>query len=623
MHNGEQKRGFLTMKHWRLLACLLLGIAVIGCGWSFSLLAQGSERGTLDFSGHTGEFETKLNGEWLVFEQELLQPDEVVERLEQGKGRTVSLPASFAEHMGIHNTYATYAARIRLPAEMVGVRLAIHIPFQYSAYRLYVDNQVLMSNGVVGTDADTHISEMSGRSRYFTPASDTVLLTVQVSSFLHIRGGLENSITLGEAKQVMQRLNSQSALDMFMYGVILITGVLMILIALFVRRDKPMLYFGFFCLLFFIRSFYAVPFYYNQIFLKTTWLWGTRLEYFFTEAVMMMYILLVAEWYRSRFSWIVSRISAALLVGLMTVTWFTQPVFFQTLFFNISYLAIPVFFYFLFVLIKEIHNKHPAARWNILGLLIIFVAHLHDYAIGRAWISSSPVMLQAVFLFVLTHVIVLSRGYAGKIRETVRLNEQLQQLNDSLDRQVHERTRELQQMNEKLSYLASRDSLTEIHNRHSFNAFITEAFSEAAEQRSDLSVIMLDLDEFKKYNDTYGHLAGDALLARVSRIIETVLPDDSFFARYGGEEFVVVLPMCGYGQAERVAAAIRQALEQAAIEHRGSALGLVTISSGAATLTAKREFATEFELIDAADQRLYSAKRSLAKPYVAEESAGQ
>lgn len=603
--------GFIAMRRWRLLACSLLWMAVIG--WGCAALAQGSEPGTLDFSDRTGKFEIVLNGEWYVFEQALLQPEEVAERLEQGMGRTVSLPASFAEHTGVHNTYATYAARLRLPGEMVGERLAIYIPFQYSAYRLFADRQELMSNGVVGTDADTHVSEMSVRIGYFKAASDTVLLTVQVSSFRHIRGGLENPITLGEAKQVLLRLNSQSALDMFMHGAILITGILMILIAWFVKRDRPTFYFGSFCILFFIRSFYAVPFYYNQIFLKTSWLWGTRLEYLFTEAVMVMYILLVAEWYRSRFSWIVSRISAVLLVGLMAVTWFTEPVFFQTLFFNVSYLAIPVFFYFLFVLIKEIRNKHPAARWNMLGLLIIFIAHLHDYAIGRSWISSTPVMLQAVFLFVLTHVIVLSRGYAGKIRETVRLNEQLRQLNDSLDRQVHERTRELQQMNERLCYLASRDSLTEIHNRHSFNAFITEALHKATEEQSDLSVIMLDLDAFKKYNDSYGHLAGDALLVQVSRIIETALPDNSFFARYGGEEFVVVLPQCGYEQAERVAAGIRRALEQAAIEHRGSAQGLVTISSGAATLTAKGEYATEFELIDAADRQLYRAKRSLAE----------
>jgi len=247
----------------------------------------------------------------------------------------------------------------------------------------------------------------------------------------------------------------------------------------------------------------------------------------------------------------------------------------------------------------------------MLGLLIIFVAHLHDYAIGQAWISSEPLMLQAVFLFVLTHVIALSKGFAGTIRETVQLNKQLRQLNDTLDRQVYDRTRDLQQMNEKLSYLASRDSLTEIHNRHSFNTFISEVFRKMTAQQSDLSVIMLDIDAFKKYNDCYGHLAGDAALVRISTVIGAVLPDDSFFARYGGEEFVIVLPHCGREQAQCVASAIRQSLQEEAIEHSGSAQGIMTISSGTATLTAQGEYATEFELIDAADQELYRAKRSL------------
>lgn len=605
----EQRGAIYIMKRRFLLACSLLWLVVISCGCG--VLAHGSESGTLDFSERTGVFDTKLNGEWFIFEQALLKPEEVIDRLDQGMGRIVLLPASFTEHMGVHNTYATYAAWVRLPGETIGEQMAIHIPFQYSAYRLFVDGQELMSNGVVGTDADTHVAEMGSRIGYFTPTADTVLLTLQASSFRHIRGGLENSMTLGEAERVQQRMNSQFAIDIFMYGAILITGMLMILFAWFVKWDRPALYFGSFCILFFIRSFYAVPFYYNQIFLETSWLWGTRLEYFFTEAVMLVYILLVAEWYRSRFSWIASRISAALLSALMVITWFSQPAVFQALFFNVSYVAIPLFLYYLVVLIKEIRNRHPAARWNMLGLLIIFVAHLHDYADGQGWISSTPIMLQAVFLFVLTHVIVLSKGFAGKIRETVQLNEQLRQLNDTLDRQVHERTRDLQRTNEKLSRLASRDSLTEIHNRHSFNAFVTEAFRTATEQQTDLSVIMLDLDAFKKYNDFYGHLAGDALLVRVSRIIETAVPDDGFFARYGGEEFVVVLPQCGYEQTEQIAATIRRSLKEEAIPHCGSAQGVMTISSGAATLTAQREYATEFELIDAADQELYRAKHKL------------
>lgn len=597
---------------WLVAASLMISLLWAGGAERTGQVASAKNESDIalqDFSDITEKFLTDLNGEWHLFAHALLTPEEVTHALEQAPPPTATIPGSFAEHLGEANSYATYAVRIRLSDEFIGKRLAIHIPFQYSAYRLYAGEQEIAANGRVGTDAQGHVAEMRSRIGYFVTQSNSVLLTMQVSSFQHIRGGFENPIWLGQAERVALKVNSRSAIDMFMYGSILITGILMILLSWFVRKDRPALYFGIFCVLFFARSLYAVPFYYNQIFLKTSWLWGTRIEYFLTEAVMLMYIMLVAEWYTGPFSRLVRWLSVIALSSLMAITWFTPPVFFQSLFFNVSMFAIPIFFYFLYILIKEVRNKNHTARWNMIGLFVIFIAHLHDYAIGRSWIQSTPIMLPAVFVFVLIHVLILSKNYAGKIQETVRLNKKLTELNASLDQQVHERTRQLQEINEQLQYLASRDSLTGIHNRHSFNAYISNAFRESQEANTALSVIMLDLDEFKKYNDDQGHINGDALLKQIAGLIDVALPQGSFFARYGGEEFVVVLPNTNNEQAEAVASRIRQALEQAGLPHRRSKTGIVTVSAGVATMTSEAPYDSELALLEAADQQLYRAKR--------------
>src|SRR5690606_38671694 len=100
--------------------------------------------------------------------------------------------------------------------------LAIHVPYQYSAYTLLIEQAEIARNGTVGVDSNTHISEMAPRTGYFTAQSDEVHLTIQVSSFDHIRGGFENSIYLGEASVVAQKFNTNMIGTLFMNGCIFV-----------------------------------------------------------------------------------------------------------------------------------------------------------------------------------------------------------------------------------------------------------------------------------------------------------------------------------------------------------------------------------------------------------------
>ena len=136
------------------------------------------------------EFYINLDGEWIFFEQALLTPQEVKGQLRNGMGRAVSLPSSFKTQTGEINSFGTYSTTIKIPEEYVGETLAIHIPFQYSAYTLYIDQTDVIQNGVMGQESASHTAEMAPRTGYFIAQSDEVLLTMQVSSFDHIRGDL-------------------------------------------------------------------------------------------------------------------------------------------------------------------------------------------------------------------------------------------------------------------------------------------------------------------------------------------------------------------------------------------------------------------------------------------------
>ena len=167
---------------------------------------------------------------------------------------------------------------------------------------------------------------------------------------------------------------------------------------------------------------------------------------------------------------------------------------------------------------------------------------------------------------------------------------------------------ELETANHQLRVLASQDGLTGLPNRRSFNEVFDSEWRRAAREKSPLGLIMLDIDKFKPYNDTYGHQAGDDCLCAVARIIEGSLqrPAD-FVARYGGEEFVIVLPNTDEAGTVAVAERIRRSVAASALEHRGNVGGVVTISAGTWTSGAASP-SNPRDALQSADGNLYAAK---------------
>jgi diguanylate cyclase (GGDEF)-like protein len=158
---------------------------------------------------------------------------------------------------------------------------------------------------------------------------------------------------------------------------------------------------------------------------------------------------------------------------------------------------------------------------------------------------------------------------------------------------------------------SSVDGLTGLANRRAFDEFFASQISLAVRTSRPVSVILLDVDWFKKYNDTYGHPAGDETLRKVARAIDQVLKrGGDYGARYGGEEFAVVLPSTDREGARRVAQRIGNHVRAMKIEHSESAFGHVTVSLGVATYdsTLERERITEKALLERADGALYRAK---------------
>ncbi len=161
-----------------------------------------------------------------------------------------------------------------------------------------------------------------------------------------------------------------------------------------------------------------------------------------------------------------------------------------------------------------------------------------------------------------------------------------------------------------LESLAQSDSLTGLANRRRFDAALQVEFARAMRNRTSLAVALFDIDLFKQYNDTYGHVAGDDCLRQVAELIKAnVRRPADVVARYGGEEFVVLLPDTDIAGALAVAEQVRFAVSEAALPHRASLLGRVTLSGGVHAIQ-RSEATTALGLLEAADGALYLAKQN-------------
>lgn len=186
----------------------------------------------------------------------------------------------------------------------------------------------------------------------------------------------------------------------------------------------------------------------------------------------------------------------------------------------------------------------------------------------------------------------------------------IQQRNILIEREVGQRTKELAESNRKLEQQNRVDMLSDLANRRYFNEHLEKVWRGAMREKKSVTLVMVDIDYFKFFNDTYGHPAGDACLRSVADVLKSYFnrPDD-LVARYGGEEFAIILPNTDK-KAFEIINRCRLSVENLGVPHQESKVSpVVTVSMGMAIAHADPEL-TSAKLLEAADKALYQAKQT-------------
>ena len=273
----------------------------------------------------------------------------------------------------------------------------------------------------------------------------------------------------------------------------------------------------------------------------------------------------------------------------------TRAVYLSDLLLNIIYSDKP----------EEYHRRFRTEAKQLLGLsaesieAILNQAHLEfDHAAANFGLKIAETKpIQRILQEANIRLSVLNLDYEQMNKELVEAKASLETL-----------MKELQEKNETLKTLADTDGLTGVYNNRFFQNAFDRELSRSTRNKTYLSLVLIDIDHFKKFNDTYGHLVGDFVLAEFSRVLGSNLREYDTLARYGGEEFVVILPETSLEDALVVADKLRAAVE-AEVLREGSKEYRVTASFGVSCFNplAERPY-SKTELIKKADEGLYEAK---------------
>ena len=227
-----------------------------------------------------------------------------------------------------------------------------------------------------------------------------------------------------------------------------------------------------------------------------------------------------------------------------------------------------------------------AAAFVTISLFVLFNVQFNTLMLSRVLFGS------AALGYVIGHMIFARERVIYLYMLRARISEKIHRIHHS-----------------ELLHLSQHDELTKISNRRTFDEMLDVYYEQAMKKNTPLSVLFIDVDHFKNYNDCYGHLKGDEVISAVARSIKNAIRHMDFVARYGGEEFVVLLPETDAHGAYAVATNIHKSIERLQVPHEKSDVAkVVTVSLGITVYRGEKEVSTA-GLLKIADQALYRAKQ--------------
>lgn len=619
-----------------IIIIIFLSIILVSCSDRRHEVKTIAESGIIDLSQVNLENNVvRLDGQWEFFWNHLLSPGETDIK---SSTEYIQIPSSWNKYMGNEEQsgygYATYRLQF---ITKENIKLALKVPRMFTAYKLWVNGELIASSGKVSVFRETMTPQYLPQASLFVSRQGVNEILIQVSNFHHRSGGMLESIDLGGEKQILKLRYVSLAKDLILFGGLMCIGSYHLALFLFRKKNTSTLYFGVFCLLVGIRTLLVGERFFIYLFPNFSWEIAHKLQtvsfYFGVPLILMFFMSVYPQYFNERIIRIAQIIGGVfgLLVVLTPARIFTH--------YNLIYQIWSLFaiVYISVALMRLWVHKEKGCWFIIIGAFALLLSSANDILFLNIWVNDSgSTFFKALirtgslssvgqFIFAFTNSLLLSKKFSDSLEQEEILTAKLIEINCNLDELVLQRTKDLKKSNEKieqqklelekvnqdLKQLSCKDPLTGVWNRRKYDETMGMEWHRCLRYKRSIALILLDIDYFKEFNDTYGHMTGDECLVKVGEVLKNSLSRSSdMAARYGGDEFIVLLPDSGKEEVIKVGTMLRKKIESLNIPHEKSSVSnCVTVSIGAASTIPDNNSIYD-DLFKVVDSALYIAKEA-------------
>ncbi|NLK63128.1 MAG: GGDEF domain-containing protein [Fusobacteria bacterium] len=486
----------------------------------------------------------------------------------------------------------TFTISLQIKEMTPYVYYGIEIPYIYGDYKFKIDEKTIVYQQLIDKKFFTNYKYIEIYSE-----KDSINIEIEITPHSRYNKIIEENIKFGTYKNILFKRDLYVTLN---FGVVIFLMFTIIYFGYVLHKKIGINYITYAIMLSFLGITFQIL---NFKLLEIDYLLREKGKY--TVVLFMLYFLFNV--FINFFNIKIKKDRVKFFVIIVTIFNLVIPWHFVFYWRTLFFIFLMFFIFLILINILAILKKRGNSTANIISYFLILTFTISYYNRYCDSICFNTVVLvfavMQFFVFVRKHYSLIKSADNIK-KENEKMQEKLSYLNHNFEEELEKRTEQLSKKNELLEKIARLDGLTGIYNHKYIHEMLDKEFKRARRYKLNLSLIMADIDFFKKINDTYGHKTGDTVLLAVSKTIETVIRETDMVGRYGGEEFLIVCCETdingGYILAER----LREQIKNLKFDEEELK---VTASFGVAEL----DFETDItSLIKKADTLLYYAKKN-------------
>jgi len=399
----------------------------------------------------------QLNGKWEFYPNQLISPIKFNSNKKQ-KTEYVYVPSfwqNYSKFENININYATY--RLQIVKNKNDKKFGLRINNVNSAYKIWVNGNFLCEVGKVSDEVQKIKPKRNTTVNYFSTHKDSIDLVIQVSNFKHSKGGIIQSVELASEKAIVKSENKRLALDFFLFGLMLIVGIYHLIFYVLRRDVLSTLFFALLTLSTAIHLSVSGDFkIINLLYSDISWNLQLKIDYLFYYFIFLFFSLFIVSMFKKEvkklFLWIMYGFTS--IMSLIVL--FSKPILFTKTLFIFDLFIVFAIVYLIYVIVKALVHQIEGAKLTLLGSFILVIAIVNDILNEQMLISSIELVPYALVIFIFIESYIISAGFSKAYIYSDELTQELDYVNNNLEKLVKERTLEVENQKEELAVKTNR-----------------------------------------------------------------------------------------------------------------------------------------------------------------------